>query len=381
MKAIVKRAAKETGASYACLLVCDQATSELRNVASYGRGKAWEDLVPIARWVLSRAEPLVLPGAADAQKVVGCSLNNDVIPLICVPLKSDATPRGVLIVGSLHGAGEVSPREAEELSRWLPFLEALGELAAVLLENAALQGGLLHKEEQVRDLIRDTLSAQEAERERICLEVHDGVAQTLVSIFQCLQILEASVPEGSPARQLLSGAITLVKQAIRESREIINSLQPAILESIGLVATLRQEMRQLAQETGLVVDFRADPIRFPTDIEMGLYRIIHEAVTNIRKHASADRLRVTITCAGDQVKVEVRDWGIGFDYNPQDTSRRRGTGLLSMRKRAELLQGVCDIQSTPGEGTAVRVEVPLSGERMGKLREASPGGGGGRGYP
>jgi PAS domain S-box-containing protein len=215
-------------------------------------------------------------------------------------------------------------------------------------------------EEQVRGLIRDTLNAQEAERERICLEVHDGVTQTLASVFQYLQTLETTLAEGTPAKQLVFRASALVKQAIQESREVINSLQPATLRDLGLVATLRQEVRQLEQETRWKIDFKADTIRLPADIETGLYRIIHEAITNARKHADTERLRLAISSTANRVKVEVRDWGIGFNYNPQNMLRRPGAGLLSIRKRVELLQGVCDIESRPGQGTTVRVEIPLS---------------------
>jgi PAS domain S-box-containing protein len=218
-------------------------------------------------------------------------------------------------------------------------------------------------EEQVRGLIRGTLNAQEAERERICLEVHDGVTQTMASAFQYLQTLESTLTEVTPAKQLVLRASALVKQAIQESREVINSLQPVTLRDLGLVATLRQEVRQLEQETGWKIDFKADTIRLPADIETGLYRIIHEAITNARKHADTNRLRLVISSADNRVTVEVRDWGIGFNYNPQNMLRRRGTGLLSMRKRAELLQGVCNIQSSPGQGTTVRVEIPLTSLR------------------
>jgi len=242
--------------------------------------------------------------------------------------------------------------------------ETLGSrLSGIPSELATLKRELSIKEEQVRNLIRDTLEAQEAERERICLEVHDGVTQTLASVFQYLQTLETSSLEGTHARQLLLRASALVKQAIQESREVINSLQPATLRDLGLVATLRQEIRQMEQETRWKIDFKADAIRLPQDVETGLYRIIHEAITNARKHAETKRLRVSITSRDEQVKVKVRDWGVGFNYNPQDVSRRRGTGLLSMRKRAELLQGACDIQSTPGEGTVVSVEIPFSSQR------------------
>jgi signal transduction histidine kinase len=231
------------------------------------------------------------------------------------------------------------------------------------LEIESLRRELSIKEEQVRNLIRDTLDAQEAERERICLEVHDGVTQTMASAFQYLQTLESSVFEGAHARQLLLRASALVKQAIQESREVINSLQPATLRDLGLVATLRQEMRQMEQETRWKIDFKADAVRLPRDVETGLYRIIHEAITNAIKYADTKRLRISITSADDRVKVEVRDWGVGFDYNPGGMLGRRGTGLLSMSKRAELLQGICDIQSTTGQGTVVSVEIPLSSQR------------------
>ncbi len=229
------------------------------------------------------------------------------------------------------------------------------------LEIESLKRELREKEAQVRELIRDTLDAQEAERERICLEVHDGVTQTLASALQYLQTIEAVSLESTHARQPLLKASALVKQAIQESREVINSLQPATLRDLGLVATLRQELQQLERETRWKIDFKADAIRLPPDVETGLYRIIHESITNVRKHAATKRLRISITSADDQVKVEVRDWGVGFNYDSRGMPRRRGTGLLSMRKRAELLQGTCHIQSIPGQGTVVNVEIPFSG--------------------
>jgi len=214
----------------------------------------------------------------------------------------------------------------------------------------------------VRELIKNTLDAQEAERERICLEVHDGVTQTLASAFQYLQTLESTSLEGTPDRQLLLRARALVRQAIQESKEVINSLQPAVLKDLGLVATLRQEMRQLESESKWKVDFKADSIRLPQDVETGLYRIVSEAIANVRKHAGTDHLSVRLEKKEDHISIEIRDWGKGFD--PQAWAiiyGKRGTGLFSMRKRAELLQGNCTIESSPGQGTTVRVEIPAQG--------------------
>jgi len=350
LKAICDWAGKETGASYAFLLLYDREGSQLCQTAWYGQEQAWEGAAAVTQWVLSRAKPLFLPGQADAKEIVGYSLGRGVLPLICVPIMHNASPKGVLYAGAPHSARKT-------FSRWLPFLESLGKLAGVFIENQSLLQSLGNRDEQVRNLMRDTLEAQEAERERICLEVHDGVTQTLASAFHHLQALEAVSPEGTPGRQLLLRASALLKQAIRESREVINSLQPATLRDLGLVATLHQEVRQLEQELGWKIEFKADAIRLPKDMETGLYRIIHEAITNARKHANTKRLRIRLTSTNDQVEVEVRDWGIGFNYNSQDVSGRRGTGLLSIRKRAELLQGTCDIQSAPGQGTTVRVKI------------------------
>lgn len=358
LKALLKRAAKDTGARYASLLLCDQDTLVLRHAAWYGRKKAAESCAAIARWVLSRGEPLFLQEKEDAKKIVGSSRAKGMLPFICAPVMSNATPRGVLLVGFPPAAGQ-------ELSRRLPLLEILAELAGALLENAALQRDLYRKEEQVRDLIRHTLDAQEAERERICLEVHDGVTQTLASAFQYLQAVESASPEGTNGRQLLLRATTLVKQGIQESREVINSLRPSTLRDLGLVPTLRHEMRQLEQELGWQIDFEADTLRLPENVETGLYRIIREAITNVRKHAyrrasEVTHIRVTIECTKDSVKAEVRDWGAGFNHGSLDLISVKGRfGLLGMRKRAELLGGSCNIQSSPGQGTIVRVEIPL----------------------
>lgn len=215
-------------------------------------------------------------------------------------------------------------------------------------------------EQQLDGLVKNTLDAQEAERERICLDVHDGVTQTMASTFQYLQTLGTTLPEDIPGRQLLLKAESLVKQSIRESREVINSLQPATLKGLGLIPTLRQELRQLRRETGWRVGFSVNATKLPSTIEMGLYRIIHEALANIRKHAKSNRVRVEITSANGQVTVWVKDWGIGFDPEHIDMGERKTIGLLSMRKRAELLQGTCDIQSTLGQGTTVCVKIPTN---------------------
>ena len=355
LKAIIEQGAKAMNASYIVFFPgVNQDTMEFGNAICGGREEMLDGFKAATQWVLTRAQTLVLETEANAKEILGYPLERNILPLIGIPVMNEITCCGALLVS-------FPDRSAQGLLSCLPASECLAKLIAVALENDTLREELHRKEEQVRDLIRDTLDAQEAERERICLEVHDGVTQTLASAFQYLQTLETSSPDGTPSRQLLIRASALVRQAIQESREVINSLQPATLRDLGLVATLRQEMRQLEEETRWQVEFKADNVRLPRDVETGLYRIIREAIANVRKHANSQRISVSLTSNIDWLKVEVKDWGIGFNPSISGLWGRKGTGLLSMRKRAELLKGKCIIESSPGRGTIVRVEIP-SGE-------------------
>jgi len=243
----------------------------------------------------------------------------------------------------------------------MPMVTAFVNQTVIVAENAKLQSKLGDGEEQISSLVRTTLDAQEAERERICLDVHDGVAQTLASAFQYLQAFN-STPDTqiSQARHLTSKASSLVKQAIQEAREMINSLQPAALGRLGLVSTLRQEMHELSTVTGWKIDFAADSFRLSKDTEIALYRIMHEALTNIRKHANTNHISLELRQSDKEVIAQVKDFGVGFELKPSwSWASQRGTGLLSMQRRAELVGGACHIESSRGQGTTVTVKIPV----------------------
>jgi len=144
---------------------------------------------------------------------------------------------------------------------------------------------------------------------------------------------------------------------------MINSLQPATLSRLGLVSTLRQEMHDLSTEIGGKIDFKADSFRLSKELEIALYRIIHEALTNARKYAHTNRVRVELKQSDKEVVVQIKDWGAGFELSSSWLwASRQGTGLLSMQRRAELIGGICHIESSPGSGTTVTVKVPIKEE-------------------
>lgn len=207
-----------------------------------------------------------------------------------------------------------------------------------------------------------TIEIQEAER--IILEIHDGPAQTLTSAFQYLQTVDQIARPYFIQRpeldRLFSRALGLVRQAVRETREIINGAVPAALEAHGLVAVVQQELKQFEGEAGGKVEFYSSA--WPTlhgQAELAIYRIIHEAINNVRKHAKSPRLEIEMNQKGKRLLVRVKDWGIGFPLDKLESSPSGNSlGLLSMRRRTELLGGTFSISTALGKGTEITVDIP-----------------------
>ena len=202
------------------------------------------------------------------------------------------------------------------------------------------------------------------EVERIILEIHDGPAQTLTSAFQYLQTVDQIARPYFVQRpeldRLFSRAVGLVRQATVETREIINGAVPAALEAHGLVAVVRQELKQFEGEAGGKVEFYSSA--WPTlhgRAELAIYRIIHEAINNVRKHAKSPRLEIEMNQKGKRLLVRVKDWGIGFPLDKLELSPSGNSlGLLSMRRRTELLGGTFSISTALGKGTEITVDIP-----------------------
>ncbi len=356
LEQVLRSAVEAVEARCGAVALVDAGNHSLSRVASWGPFPTLKGRMTAVRWVASRSEPLALETRRQALRVPGLVIERgEGLPLICVPIKSNGT-----VLGALQ-ANFPSFDDDEDVSNKLRTLKLAADLVGCTLENARLEQELQEREKDVIRLVKASVDAQEAERERVCLEVHDGVAQTLVSAFQYLQALENTPLYQMPeAKQRITRATGLVRQAIQEARDVINSLTPATLRDLGLVATLRQELRQFQKETGCKVELEASWPRLAKDTEVTLYRIVHEAITNVRKHAGSRRMRIELTREADRLVAQVSDWGVGFNLKQHDLAATdHGIGLFSMRKRAELLGGACDIRSAPGKGTAVRIEVPI----------------------
>ena len=206
-----------------------------------------------------------------------------------------------------------------------------------------------------RDAMRRVVEAQELERKRLARELHDETGQALASILLGLKPLETAT--SGEARESVLALRELVVTTLQDVRRLAVELRPSALDDLGLVPAIDRLARSFG-ESGLQVDVLANigGERLPEAVETTLYRIVQEAVTNVAKHAEANRLSVTLTRKGSSVVVIVEDDGKGFDVaGPSD-----GLGLLGMRERLALVGGTLRIETAADSGTTIAAEVPVS---------------------
>jgi signal transduction histidine kinase len=208
-----------------------------------------------------------------------------------------------------------------------------------------------------RDTVRRVVDAQESERKRLARELHDETGQALTSILLGLKPLEASMADDQ-SRAALAELREHVVAALQDVRRLAVELRPAVLDDFGLVPALERLTDAFAEQTNIRVDFHSalGDTRLPNEVETALYRVVQESLTNIVKHASAQRVSVSIARRPSGAAAVIEDDGKGFD---QRTLREEGLGLLGMRERLGLIDGRLEVESRPGAGTTVVAEVPL----------------------
>ncbi|MBN1590229.1 MAG: PAS domain S-box protein [Pirellulales bacterium] len=207
--------------------------------------------------------------------------------------------------------------------------------------------------------LRQLLESQERERQLVAYDIHDGLAQHLAAAAMYCgafdQLRETNLEEAIKAHEI---GTSMIQRALSEARRLISGLRPAALDESGLVAAVENLVSDIRTKEGTEVEFvhdvrfeRLDPAR-----ENSLFRIIQESLTNAGRYSGSSKIRVRLVQELDRLILEIRDWGRGFD--PRDVTEK-SFGLMGIRERAGLLGGQATIDSTLGEGTRVRVELPL----------------------
>ena len=206
-------------------------------------------------------------------------------------------------------------------------------------------------------------SAREDERRRLARDLHDGPAQTLAAALFGVDLAMSALDRApATAREELLTARTLVRDALDDVRALMAGLRPRLLEERGLVVALKA-MAAMPPLWGTEVSVETQGIsaeeRLPADVELALFRIAQEAVSNARRHGAASRVRLSLAVNRGVAELLVVDDGRGFLWEPGFLWSSRGEGLPGMRERAELLGGTLRVESAPGAGARIAATLPV----------------------
>ena len=223
---------------------------------------------------------------------------------------------------------------------------------------AAQLGSIVHAEgllDSIRTAQERLVLAREEERRRLRRDLHDGLGPSLAALTLQVDTLRNLLPAG----QAQTGLLDLrgrIQDTVLEVRRVVEGLQPATLDDLGLEESLRQLTRRFARNGSLEVDMEVEPLpTLPAAVEVGAYRIVQESLANVVRHAGARAVHVGVHVGRDCLEVTVADDGSG-----QVRPRSDGVGLGSMRARAEEIGGQFELIGTPGRGTIVRARLPLT---------------------
>ena len=266
-----------------------------------------------------------------------------------VPLISVDKVFGALGVFGLHEKKLFTDRD-------VALLSGVGRLAGIAIENARLY-------QNMRFYVRQITQAQEGERERIARELHDDTAQALLVLrrhFGALMSSPKELPES--AIQRLEQARQLTDEILEGVRRFSQDLRPPTLDDLGLLPTLEGLVADLKAQEGIDVRLKVvgNERRLSPEVELVLFRMVQEALNNVRRHAQASKVVTTVEFADGRVRLTVSDNGRGFELpgRMSDLAAAGKLGLMGMHERARLLGGVLTIQSEVGKGTTIIADLP-----------------------
>lgn len=297
----------------------------------------------ITAWVATHGETLLVPDVSLDDRYVFWPDAGETRSELAIPLKTKAGVIGVLNVESR----EINGFDKNDVA----VLQSITQQAAIAIENAQLF-------EQAQQL------AVIQERQRLARDLHDSVTQALYGVTLYAEATARQLSREDPnlplAKDHLDDLRATAQEALREMRLLIFELRPSVLQKEGLLAALRTRLESVEGRSGVKASFDA-PTEFmplPPKTESCLYWIAQEVLNNTLKHAQADTVALTVHQDNSCVALEITDDGIGFDMD--GAGQKGGLGLPGLRERAAEIGGHLIIESQPGQGTLVRIEVPQS---------------------
>jgi signal transduction histidine kinase len=280
----------------------------------------------------------------------------------CFPLRSGFNVYGAMLFA--HADPKYFTRERTDL------LDMIGRQAVIAIQNARLYQDLLEEKERM-------VEVHEEARKKLARDLHDGPTQSVAAMAMRINLTRRMfIKDAKSALDELVKIEDLAHRTTKEIRHMLFTLRPLILESQGLKAAL-ESMAEKMRETYIqhvVIDVNEKIIE---DLEMGkqgvIFYIVEEAVNNARKHAAASNIWVRLKQLDPGLSLlEIQDDGMGFDVNAVNRAydKRGSLGMINLRERAELVNGLLNVQSQPGKGTLIQVYVPLTEEAADRLHHA-----------
>jgi signal transduction histidine kinase len=328
---------------------------------------------PIITWLTDKGEVLrrnlidIIPQFMGMWEVEITTLDVLGVELLC-PIKSQGKLVGVLALGEKQSGTSYSDEEAD-------LLKTISNEAAVAIENARMLDNLKTQQLQVEQLLGQVVLAQEEERNRISIELHDSVAQWLVAVSYGIQTFRHGLP-GKGAEHVhseLSDMEGTITKSLKELRRVVVGLRPPALDELGLTNALRKSLDDLEAD-GIAGEYNqaGEPCRLPSSVEIAVYRVVQESLMNIRKHAKATEVALNVDFNPHEMVVEICDNGKGFNLTQTlDSAISVGhLGLLGMKQRAEMLGGNMNIRTVEGSGTTISFNFPVNS----RMEEESNGG-------
>ena len=284
------------------------------------------------------------------------------VTMISLPLTVRRQVIGSIVLVRGKGTEQTNP-SPDEFRLMVGIAQQLG----LSIENARLYQEAQEREKLLGDLLHQAVGAQEAERQRIARELHDATGQSLTAIALGLRGTETMLnSDPSVAAEQIVALRSFTTDALGELRRLISDLRPSHLDDLGLIAALRWYIREFGERYPIQADLvvEGDHVRLPSEYETVLFRITQEALTNIARHADASRATIELTIQPSQISLTIRDDGRGFKLDEvlRGEGSRTGWGLIGIQERASLIGGQYEIDSAPGRGTVIRVQVPLMAE-------------------
>jgi len=316
----------------------------------------------VAGRVAQSGEPLLLEDISKDPRTVRPDLvsAHGIKGVVSIPLKVKDRVVGVMNVASTvagrFGADDVS------------LLNSIGDYLGTTIEQAKLYERLARAGERYEALLRHALTAQEEERKRIARELHDETSQALTSLTLSLQaIIGMAEMKGIGDRELMDMLRKTQSQAVYTGNEIVKlmkELRPTLLDELGMSAAIHRYAKDTLQPGGINVsaEFKGTDERLPVEVEVTLFRVAQGAIGNILEHSEAKQASINLECTETECILQIQDNGKGFDVSKliEVESSGRGAGLFTMKERVKLVGGRCRVESRPGRGTNVVVNVPLS---------------------